>query len=82
MIYNPETGSIINPLKTEFLLNRVCVCIQFVPHTKHVCNRKISQLKLFRDIVATYCKNHTKHTNTLCGQSPEFLLRYSKWYMQ
>jgi hypothetical protein len=28
---------------------------------------------LFRETVAVYCENHTKHTNTLCGQNAEFL---------
>jgi hypothetical protein len=28
---------------------------------------------LFREIVAVYCDNHMKHTNTLCGQNVEFL---------
>jgi hypothetical protein len=28
---------------------------------------------LFGETVAVYCKNHTEHTNTLCGQDAEFL---------
>jgi hypothetical protein len=27
---------------------------------------------LFRETVAVYCENHTKHTNTLCKQNAEF----------
>jgi hypothetical protein len=27
---------------------------------------------LFRETVAAYCENHTKHTNTLSGQNAEF----------
>jgi hypothetical protein len=27
---------------------------------------------LFRETVAAYCENSTKHSNTLCGQNPEF----------
>jgi hypothetical protein len=27
---------------------------------------------LFEKTVAVYCENHTKHTNTLCGQNVEF----------
>jgi hypothetical protein len=27
---------------------------------------------LFGEIVPPYCKNHMKHTNTLCGQNAEF----------
>jgi hypothetical protein len=28
---------------------------------------------LFRQIMAVYYKNHTKHINTLCGENVEFL---------
>jgi hypothetical protein len=27
---------------------------------------------LFREIIAMYCENHTKHKNTPCGQNAEF----------
>jgi hypothetical protein len=27
---------------------------------------------LFRETVAVYCENRTKHINTLCGQDVEF----------
>jgi hypothetical protein len=27
---------------------------------------------LFREIIAVYCENHMKHTNTLRGQNAEF----------
>jgi hypothetical protein len=27
---------------------------------------------LFRETVAVYYENHMEHTNTLCGQKPEF----------
>jgi hypothetical protein len=30
---------------------------------------------LFRETVAVYCENHTEHTNTLCGQNAEFMLK-------
>jgi hypothetical protein len=28
---------------------------------------------VFGETVAVYCENHTKHTDTLCGQNAEFL---------
>jgi hypothetical protein len=28
-----------------------------------------SRLMLFREIIAVYCENRTKHTNTPCGQN-------------
>ena len=34
---------------------------------------KISQLILYREIIAVCSQIHTKHINTLCGQSVEFL---------
>jgi hypothetical protein len=33
----------------------------------------IKWLMLFRGIIAVYSENHTKHTNTLCGQNTELL---------
>jgi hypothetical protein len=27
---------------------------------------------LLREKIVVYCENHTKHTNTLCGQNAEF----------
>jgi hypothetical protein len=29
---------------------------------------------LFKNIIAVYCENHTKHINTLCGQNTELLV--------
>jgi hypothetical protein len=34
----------------------------------------INWLILFREIIAVYPENHTKHTNTLCRQSAELLI--------
>jgi hypothetical protein len=43
--------------------------IEVVRHRKHVT----SPLQmLFSETVAVYCENHTKHTDTLCGQNSEF----------
>jgi hypothetical protein len=27
---------------------------------------------LFKETMAVYCEDHTKHVNTLCGQNAEF----------
>jgi len=34
---------------------------------------KISQLMLYREIIAVYSQIHTKHINALCGQNVELL---------
>jgi hypothetical protein len=34
---------------------------------------KTSQLILYREIIAVFSQNHTKHINTLCGQNTEFV---------
>jgi hypothetical protein len=48
--------------------------IQSVPHRKHsVSITKPNRLMLFREIIAVYCENHTKHINTLCEQNKGFL---------
>jgi hypothetical protein len=31
-------------------------------------------LTLFKEMIAVYCENHTKHINTLCGQTEEKLI--------
>jgi hypothetical protein len=56
---------------------------QFVyPHINPVCTSQEThyvsatnpnQLMLFGETVAVYCKNHTEHTDTLCGQNAEIL---------
>jgi hypothetical protein len=43
--------------------------------THHVSTTKPKRLMLFGETVADYCKNHTEHTNTLCGQNAGF------WYV-
>jgi hypothetical protein len=35
----------------------------------------INWLRLYREKFTIYCKNHTKHTNTLGGENAEF------WYI-
>jgi hypothetical protein len=39
--------------------------------THKVSATKLSRLMLLGQKVAVYCKTHTEHTNTLCGQNAE-----------
>jgi hypothetical protein len=36
--------------------------------THYVSATTTNRLMLFRKIIAVYCENYTKHTNTICGQ--------------
>jgi hypothetical protein len=49
-------------------MNPVCTSQE----THYVSTTKPSRLMLFRERNAAYCENHTKHTDTLCGQNAEF----------
>jgi hypothetical protein len=40
--------------------------------THYVIATKPNRLMLFRERVAVYCENHTKHINTLYGHNAEF----------
>jgi hypothetical protein len=40
--------------------------------TGYVCTIKIDRLFLFREEIAAYSENLTKHTSALCGQKTEF----------
>jgi hypothetical protein len=40
---------------------------------------KINWLTLFREIIAVYSENNTKHINTLCGQNA--VLLNARWYI-
>jgi hypothetical protein len=40
--------------------------------THNISFVKICSSILFRETIAVYCKNHTKHTNTFSGQNAEF----------
>jgi hypothetical protein len=65
--------TMISSLKTEFILNYIIIKIQFVLHRKHDFSAtKTNWLTLFREAIAVYCENHTKHTNAICGQNAEF----------
>jgi hypothetical protein len=42
--------------------------------TQHFTITKINWVTLFKEILAVYSENHTKHINTLCGQNAELLI--------
>jgi hypothetical protein len=46
-------------LKNQFSTSQETLRLRYKPN----------RLMLFRETVAVYCKNHTEHTNTLCGQN-------------
>jgi uracil DNA glycosylase len=37
--------------------------------SQHFTITKINWLTLFKEIIAVYSENHTKHINALCGQN-------------
>jgi hypothetical protein len=43
-----------------------------VSHRKQLPTTKTNLLLLFKEIIAVYCENYTKHKNTPCGQNAEF----------
>jgi hypothetical protein len=48
--------------------------IQSAPQRKqHFTITNINWLTLFKEIIAVYTENHTKHINTFCGQNAELL---------
>ena len=52
------------------MLNWRYIKIQSVPRSKHsVSVIQISQLMLYREIIAVFSQIHTKHINKLCGQN-------------
>jgi hypothetical protein len=64
---------VINPLKTEFLLNSIYInSVRTSQETHYISATKPNRLMLFRKTVAVYCENHMEHTNTLCEQNAEF----------
>jgi actin-related protein len=70
-------GVVLNPLKTEFVLNYIYKnSVRTSQETHHLSATETNRLMLFRETVAVYCENHTEHTDTLCGQNAEF------WYVK
>jgi hypothetical protein len=48
--------------------------MQSIPQRKthYVSTRKINEWILFRETIAVYCENRTKHTSTLSGRDENF----------
>jgi hypothetical protein len=59
----PITLILLKPLNPEMYLNNIS---KFSSELTAVSIRKVNQLLLYREIIALYCEDHTKHTNTLC----------------
>jgi hypothetical protein len=49
--------------------------IHFVPHRERYITATVTnQLMLFKEIIAVYCENQMKHSDTRCVQNSEFTL--------
>jgi hypothetical protein len=63
-----------NPLKLKLVQKNVFKnSVRTAKKTLHFAITKINWLTLFKEIIAVYSENHTKHINTLCGQNTELL---------
>jgi hypothetical protein len=62
------------------LMETQCVSCEVETEFLHIYKKFMPQivntygLMLFKETNAVYCENHTKHTNTLCGQNAELFL--------
>jgi hypothetical protein len=53
-------------IRHSFLLHMVCLKTQSIPHRKHSASITMTNwLMLFREIIAVYFENHTKHKYTV-----------------
>jgi hypothetical protein len=58
-----------------FISNYILVRELNIPDREQtLCSTQSNLLMPFREIIAAYCDEHTKHTNTLCGQNAGILL--------
>jgi hypothetical protein len=64
----------INPLNPSLVKVIFKDSVPTAKKTQPVTITKINQLMLFKEIIDVYTENHTKQTNTLCGQNSEFLI--------
>jgi hypothetical protein len=53
-----------SPLKPEARLNNIKNSVRTAKKTHHFTITKINWLTLFKEIIAVYYENHTKHMNT------------------
>jgi hypothetical protein len=70
---NPEylRFKAINPLKIVFTF-LYKNSVHTSQETHYFSATETSRLILLRQRIVVYCENHTKHTNTFCGQNSEF----------
>jgi hypothetical protein len=68
-IYNSRTTETSNPLKHEARAKILKTSVRTAKKTPHFTVTKINRLTVFKEIIAVYCDNRTKHINTLCGQN-------------
>jgi hypothetical protein len=64
-------------IRDELRLERVIIIFKhLVPTSKKTQHfiTEISWLMLFKEIITVYSEDHTKPTDTLCGQNAEFLI--------
>jgi hypothetical protein len=63
-------------LKSEINLNNILKSVPTSQKTHYVSITMTSQLMLFRKITTVYCKNQTKHINTVYEQNEGEFVRF------
>lgn len=65
--------------------NSVSLCFEYKyferQKTQHESRHKDKLMKVFRKMLAIYCKDRKKPTDTPCGNSEENFLFLRKWYI-
>jgi hypothetical protein len=64
---------LLNPLKPKLVYIVVTNTVRTAKKTQPFTVTQIKRLTLFKEIIAVYSENHTKHTNTLCRQNLVYL---------
>jgi hypothetical protein len=62
----------LKSLKTEIAVNNYKNSGRTSQETHYVPATRTNRLILFREKIALHSLNHTKHTDTFCGQNAEF----------
>jgi hypothetical protein len=63
--------NMLNPLKPNLCQIIFKNSVRTAKKTVHFTITKINWLTLFKEIIAVYCENHTKHINKLFGHNAE-----------
>jgi hypothetical protein len=69
-LHNPVVPLLVR-LPNSALTRHIIYSVRTSQETHYVSATKPNRLMLFRERVAVYCENHTKHTDTLCGRNAE-----------